>query len=361
MSAGRKRSAAEAERFGALARLPVFFALADRRAVLAGGSAAAAWKAELLAAAGASVEVYAVDAAEEMLHVAAGARFGRVVVHRRAWTSADLPGAALAVGDFGDDDSAGAFSRAARAAGVPVNIVDRPAFCDFSFGAIVNRSPLVIGISTDGAAPAFAQAIRGRIEALLPAGFARWTAAAARWRGAVARSGLSFAARRRFWRLFATHALAQADDEPGDRDLQFLIAQAGAAAQAGSVTVVELERGDPDLLTLRAIRALQSADVVLFDDRIPHDALDFARREARKIGVCDIGAETDALLADLARQGKRVVGLACRNPRDVLAGIDAPHVATVQRGVRSGALLAAPAPLAVERVDAAANFHELCS
>ena len=74
------------------------------------------------------------------------------------------------------------FAAAARAVGVPVNVIDKPAFCDFAFGAIVNRSPLVIGISTDGAAPVFAQAIRAKLEALLPKGFADWAAAAARWR-----------------------------------------------------------------------------------------------------------------------------------------------------------------------------------
>ena len=86
------------------------------------------------------------------------------------------------IGAFEDDAEADAFAAAARAAGVPVNVIDKPAFCDFSFGAIVNRSPLVIGISTDGAAPVFAQAIRAKLEALLPQGFARWAAAAARWR-----------------------------------------------------------------------------------------------------------------------------------------------------------------------------------
>ena len=93
--------------------------------------------------------------------------------------------------------------------GVPVNVIDKPAFCDFAFGAIVNRSPLVIGISTDGAAPVFAQAIRAKLEALLPRGFADWAAAAARWRTAVKASGLSFSGRRKFWQLFTAHAVTQ--------------------------------------------------------------------------------------------------------------------------------------------------------
>ena len=107
-----------------------------------------------------------------------------------------------------------AFAAAARAAGVPVNVIDKPAFCDFSFGAIVNRSPLVIGISTDGAAPVFAQAIRAKLEALLPKGFADWAAAAARWRARCKASGLSFAGRRKFWQLFTAHAVANPDREP---------------------------------------------------------------------------------------------------------------------------------------------------
>ena len=116
------------------------------------------------------------------------------------WRAEDFAGAAIAVGGFDDDLRGATFRRCgARGAGVPVNVIDKPAFCDFSFGAIVNRSPLVIGISTAGAAPIFAQAIRGKLEALIPQGFAGWADAARRWRKAVQSSGLSFAARRRFW------------------------------------------------------------------------------------------------------------------------------------------------------------------
>src|SRR5690349_2531573 len=146
-----KRTPSEARppRMEALARLPVFYALAGKRAVVAGGSAAAAWKAELLAAAGASVEVYALDPCDELLETAS------VAIHRRAIEAGDLVNAAMAIGAFEDDCEAAAFAAIARAAGVPVNVIDKPAFCDFSFGSIVNRSPLVIGISTDGAAPVF--------------------------------------------------------------------------------------------------------------------------------------------------------------------------------------------------------------
>src|SRR6266571_2354773 len=175
-----------------LARLPVFLKLEGKRAVVAGGSAAAAWKAELLSAAGAAVDVYAAEASAELLALARAAPPGAIAIHPRAWAPADCAGAAIAVGDFGDDAEAVRFAAAAHAAGVPVNVIDKPAYCDFSFGAIVNRSPLVIGVSTDGAAPVFAQAIRAKLETLIPRGFARWADAAHEWRARVQTRGASF-------------------------------------------------------------------------------------------------------------------------------------------------------------------------
>ena len=308
----------------ALARLPVFLALEGKRAVLAGGSAAAAWKAELLAAAGARVDVYAIEVSDELLQIAADPPRGAVTIHRRSWTADDLTGAAVAIGAFDDDESAAAFAAAARAAGVPVNVIDKPAFCDFAFGAIVNRSPLVIGISTDGAAPVFAQAIRAKLEALLPKGFADWATAAARWRSAVKASGLSFAGRRKFWQLFTAHAVANPDSEPSQRDFDSFVAEVkglGTAVENGSVTLVGAGPGDPELLTLRAVRALQSADVILFDDLVSRDVLDFARREARKMLVGKTGfgpsckqEDINALMVSLAKQGKRVVRLKGGDP-----------------------------------------------
>ncbi|HML06730.1 MAG TPA: NAD(P)-dependent oxidoreductase [Xanthobacteraceae bacterium] len=302
-----------------IARLPVFLALDGKRAVLAGGNAAAAWKAELLSAAGARVHVFADDVSEELRAIADDPPRGAIVVHGRAWTANDLKGAAVAVGAFAGDADAAVFARAARDAGVPVNVIDKPAFCDFAFGAIVNRSPLVIGISTDGAAPVFAQAIRAKLETSLPIGFAAWAAAAQRWRAAVTSAGLSFAARCAFWQLFTKHAVTHAQSEPTQADFDSLIAavqREGAAADAGSVTYVDAGPGDAELLTLRTVRALQSADVILFDDLVSGEVLDFARREARKLLVGKVGFgpacrenDIDALMAGLAKRGKRVVRL----------------------------------------------------
>ena len=309
---------------GALARLPVFLSLDGKRAMVAGGSAAAAWKAELLSAAGAQVSVYASEMSDDMRQLAADVSRGAINLHERSWRAEDLPGAAVAIGAFEDDEGAAAFAAAARAAGVPVNVIDKPAFCDFSFGAIVNRSPLVIGISTDGAAPVFAQAIRAKLEALLPKGFADWAAAAARWRGALKLAGLSFAARRRFWQIFTAHAVADPDRAPAQADFDSFVAEVkglGAAVESGSVTLVGAGPGDPELLTLRAVRALQSADVILFDDLVSREVMDFARREARKMLVGKTGfgpsctqEDINSLMVSLAKQGKRVVRLKGGDP-----------------------------------------------
>ena len=326
----RKSSDAPPGRLGVLSRLPLFFSLQGKRAVVAGGAAAAAWKAELLLAAGAEVVVCAADVSAAMETLAADPSQSHMTVNRRAWSAADLAGAAIAIGDFQDERDAAAFCQAARTAGVPVNVIDRPAYCDFAFGAIVNRSPLVVGISTDGAAPVFAQAIRNKLEALLPAGFAAWTAAAARWREAVKRSGLSRAGRRKFWELFVARALAHPDSLPCHGDLDRLIAEAGAGgvAERGSVALVAVDPDNPDLLTLRAIRALHAADTILCDGQIPAEALDFARREARKIfvgagvaaGVASVRGwnDVEALSADYVRAGERVVLVIASRRADVV-------------------------------------------
>ena len=324
MSEPREPQDVSAPRLGPLARLPVFLSLGGKRAVLAGGSPAAAWKAELLSASGARVEVYATDICEELQQLASDPPRGAIVINRHAWSAENLTNAAVAVGAFEDDEGAAAFASAARAAGVPVNVIDKPALCDFSFGAIVNRSPLVIGISTDGAAPVFAQAIRAKLEALLPKGFADWAAAAARWRGALKLEGLSFAARRRFWQIFTAHAVANPGREPTQADFDGFVAEVkglGASVESGSVTLVGAGPGDPELLTLRAVRALQSADVILFDDLVSREVMDFARREARKMLVGKTGFgpsctqdDINSLMVSLAKQGKRVVRLKGGDP-----------------------------------------------
>src|SRR5829696_8850838 len=125
MNASRSPIEARPPRMEPLARLPVFFALSGKHAMLAGGTPAAAWKAELLSAAGAEVDVLAVELSDEMLALEGKPPGGPIVVHLRPWEPQDFDGAAIAVGAFENDNEAEHFATAARAAGVPVNVIDK--------------------------------------------------------------------------------------------------------------------------------------------------------------------------------------------------------------------------------------------
>jgi uroporphyrin-III C-methyltransferase/precorrin-2 dehydrogenase/sirohydrochlorin ferrochelatase len=135
----------------------------------------------------------------------------------------------------------------------------------------------------------------------------------------VKESGLSFAGRRKFWQLFTAHAVTHPQQTPSQDAVQSFLAEVkglGRATENGSVTLVGAGPGDPELLTLRAVRALQSADVILYDDMVSRNVLDFARREARKVLVGQPN-NVRALTIRLARQGQRVVRLRGCNPLDV--------------------------------------------
>ena len=304
-----------------IAILPVFFKLTGKRVVVIGGSAAAAWKAELLSACGATTDVYA-DAPGEKL-AAIAARNEAICLHERRWTPGDLRGAAMAIGEFESPEETAAFRAAAGQQAVPVNVIDEPASSDFQFGAIVERSPLVIGISTDGGAPVFGQALRARIETLLPLGFRNWARAAKDWRPRITALKLDFRTRRLVWEAFAARALRDPQKAPTDADFnEFLEAGAkNVAPGVGRVSLVGAGPGDPELLTLKAVRALQSADVVLFDDLVSPGVVDMARREATRLSVGKRGykpsctqEDITAMLIAFGRDGKYVVRLKGGDP-----------------------------------------------
>jgi uroporphyrin-III C-methyltransferase/precorrin-2 dehydrogenase/sirohydrochlorin ferrochelatase len=304
-----------------LASLPVFFSLAGRRAVLAASGDEAVWKAELLYSTGASVDLYCAAPEEGLRDLANRCPALRLI--SEAWQEQDLEGAALAIGVFKTDLEAEAFYHAAKHAGVPVNCADRPAFCDFQIGAIVNRSPLVIGISTAGSSPTLARAMRGRLDALLPQGMRDWAAAAGSWRARLKSFALSGRTRQRFWDLFANMAILSGDRPPRDEDFTALLhsAEGETSPNTGSVALVGAGPGDPELITLKAQRALHSADVVLYDDLVSPGVIDMARREATKIPVGKRGYKPScrqdhitALLVKLALEGKRVVRLKGGDP-----------------------------------------------
>jgi uroporphyrin-III C-methyltransferase / precorrin-2 dehydrogenase / sirohydrochlorin ferrochelatase len=314
-----RKPADAAARMGRLAKLPIFLGLQDKRAVLAGGSAAACWKAELLEAVGAIVHIYARELSAEL----AAKLSPRIIHHARPWAMDVFDGAAIALADIEDEAEAHAFYCAGRASGVPVNVIDKPAFCQFQFGSIVNRSPVVVGISTDGAAPIIGQAIRQRIETLLPPALADWGQLARDIRETVMSRLAKGPARRAFWDAVAARSFGPAPTPETRADLTALIAEidAGQATRKGRVTLVGAGTGDAGLLTLNAVRALQSADIILHDDLISGEILELARREATRMLVGKRGqreswaqADINALLVELAGQGGHVVRLKSGDP-----------------------------------------------
>lgn len=291
----RKPAEAGPARIAPLAKLPLFLNLQGRRAVVIGASEAADWKAELLTAAGA-----------DLLRV-------------EAWQPEDLTDAALVVADIETPEEAALLQAACREARALCCVIDKPAFCDVQFGAIVNRSPVVIGISTDGAAPILAQAIRRRIETALPLSLGAWAQLAKAMRGRIAALLPDKAARRGFWERFADKAFTAPADAATEASLLELAE--GGAKVMGEVTLVGAGPGDAELLTLKGMRALQSADVILFDDLVSDDVLELARREAKRMLVGKRGRrasckqdDINALMIKLASQGKRVVRLKSGDP-----------------------------------------------
>jgi uroporphyrin-III C-methyltransferase/precorrin-2 dehydrogenase/sirohydrochlorin ferrochelatase len=344
-----------AARIAPLAALPLFHKLDGRRVLLAGSSDAALWKAELLAATGAELLIAAGNAEGALRYRLVEELSERVTVLPRAWLAEDFETGALAI--FGDADGGESFVAAARNAGVPVNVIDRPELCDVQFGTIVNRSPLVIGISSGGGAPMLGQWLRERIEAMLPARIGDWARAALEWRPQVKAAIKNFADRRSFWASFVELAWNAGDRAPRSADVEALID--AAAPSRGEVLLVGAGPGDPALLTLGALRALQRGTVILYDDLVSPEVLELARREARRIAVGKKGhgrscrqEHVNAELVRLALAGETVVRLkggdplifgraseeleACRRagvPVSIVPGISAAQAAAASLGI----------------------------
>lgn len=317
-----KRPTARA--IGPLATLPLFFKLEGSKVLVAGGTKAAAWKAELLVAAGAQVQLYAESLSVEFQTLMNNdALLGHIHWHRHNWTSLAFKDAVVAVADIENDDEVQAFCSAGRASGVPVNVIDKPQHCVFRFGSIVNRSPVVIGISSDGSSPILAQAIRRRIETLIPLSLSDWARIAQDLRGQVSRHLQPKQQRRMFWERFSDLAFTSV---PGVGAAGKLFADcrqqvSGIPPQSGHVSLVGAGPGDAEFLTLKAVRALQAADIILYDDLVSDEVLELARREAKRMLVGKRGGrkscrqeDINAMMVKLAKAGKNVVRLKSGDP-----------------------------------------------
>jgi uroporphyrin-III C-methyltransferase/precorrin-2 dehydrogenase/sirohydrochlorin ferrochelatase len=302
---------------------PVFFDLAGRRVLLVGGGEMALQKLRLLRKAGARPLVIAPEIAAEMTSAV-----GEGIAEWRAEALTavhfdDVSLAVVATGNEARDRAAAALAKAAR---VPVNVVDRADLSDFIVPAIVDRDPVVIGISTAGAAPLLARRLRGAIEAMLPARLGALARFAERFRGAVAAKIGDRQLRLRFWeQVFdgpvATSVLDGRESQAAERMLTLVNSAVANDPAQGRVALVGAGPGDPELLTLKAHRLLQEADVNIYDRLVAPAVLDLARREARRIAVGKARgahslpqAEINRLMASEARAGNRVVRLKGGDP-----------------------------------------------
>jgi uroporphyrin-III C-methyltransferase/precorrin-2 dehydrogenase/sirohydrochlorin ferrochelatase len=294
---------------------PLFLSLKDRRVLVVGGGEPAARKTELLLQAGALVTLIAETVTGEIAQLIAD---GRVSWAGHGFEAADLDGITLVIVAAEDGALQARVSHTAQRRCVPVNVVDRPALSSFIMPAIVDRGPVTVAISTAGTAPALARKIRAEIERALPATIGRLARFAEIFRDQVRRTLKEPRARRRFWdHVFAGRIgeLALAGDEIGARrELIRLLDGARNPAQPvpGIVHLVGAGPGDPDLLTLKAHRLLQRADVVVYDRLVSPEVLAMARRDAKRVYLGERRmpqAEINDRLVALARAGKSVVRL----------------------------------------------------
>ncbi len=304
--------------------LPTFMDLAARDCLVVGGGEAALAKIRLLLKAQASITVIAPTVVEDIEVLADG---GKLTWHPRTFQAADVQGMTMVYGAHGDWDRDEPVAKAARAANIPVNVVDCPALSSFITPAIVDRDPIIIGISSAGAAPILARNIRARLEAMLPARLGRLASFAASFRGAVKATMNDGRTRRRFWEGFFAGPVAEQvldGDEVGGREAMLsLINKTGQrdSAEEGTVTLVGAGPGDPDLLTLKALRLLQEADVVVYDKLVGPEIVDYARRDAERIYVgkakgqhSKSQGDINQILLSAAQAGQKVVRLKGGDP-----------------------------------------------
>jgi len=301
--------------------LPIFFQIRGRHCLVVGGGEVASRKARLLIRAGAVVNIVAPDIDGELRDLALKSG-GREL--RSTYAANFLEGMSLVVAATDENTINAAVSRDCMDRNIPVNVVDNPSLCSFIMPAIVDRSPMVIAVSSGGDSPVLTRHIKTLIEKAVPKAFGKLAELAARYRDAVKKSFVDIDLRRRFWEStldgpVAEKVLAGRDDE-AEQLLQKKITE-GAVEREGEVYLVGAGPGDPELLTLKALRLMQRAEVVLYDRLVSPPILDLLRKDAHMVYVGKRRAEhsveqenINQMLLNYAREGKRVLRLKGGDP-----------------------------------------------
>jgi uroporphyrin-III C-methyltransferase/precorrin-2 dehydrogenase/sirohydrochlorin ferrochelatase len=302
--------------------LPIFFNIAQRPCIVIGGGDVATRKVIMLRKAQGQVTVISPELCDELreMHAQGEIDYVPAEFHAEQLTSACLVIAAT------DDEAVNeAVSVAAKRLNIPVNVVDAPALCTFTMGSVIDRSPVVIAISSEGNAPVLARHIRSKIETMLPAAYGRIAAIAGEFRDQVKAKFSNLPARRRFWEDVLNGPLVErvlSGQEQAARELLGeLLSQQQDAPTRGEVYLVGGGPGDPDLLTFRALRLMQQCDVCVYDKLVSKEVMELVRRDAELVYVGKSRdqhtlpqEEINALLAKLALEGKRVLRLKGGDP-----------------------------------------------
>jgi uroporphyrin-III C-methyltransferase/precorrin-2 dehydrogenase/sirohydrochlorin ferrochelatase len=302
--------------------LPVFINIRQQPCIVIGGGEVAARKVTLLLKAGAEVTVVAPDLCDALRQAAI--RHIDQEFENRLLDDAKLFGLKLIIAATDDHAVNLAVHAAATTRGIPVNVVDTPALCTFVMPAIIDRAPIIVAVSSGGAAPVLARLLRARLETMIPAGYGRLATLAARFRDQVKQKLGAGLPRRAFWEHIFEGSIGEdmlaGREELAAQRLQQAIDHAQAPAK-GEVYLVGAGPGDPDLLTFRALRLMQKADVVLYDNLVSEGVMELVRRDAERIYVGKQRADhtmpqegINDLLVRLALQGKRVLRLKGGDP-----------------------------------------------
>jgi len=358
--------------------LPVFLQLRDRPVLVVGGGRVAARKVELLRRTGARITVVAPQIADELRELATK---GELQYVNTLFSAEHVNGTVAVVAATGVPEVNAAVSAAARAQNIPVNAVDDPAASTFIFPAIVDRSPILIAISSGGQAPVLARRIREQMEAFLPARLGALARFMGERRKAVKRA-LRTAARRSFWerivggvvgaRVFAGDEVTAGKDFERELRTTHLTRSTGTGGLGlGECYLIGAGPGDPDLLTLRALQLLQQADVILYDRLVPPAVLDRARREAERVfvgkqpGNHTTQERINELLVHYARLGLRVARLKGGDPFifgrggeeiEVLAAHGIPYIVVPGITAALGAAAATGIPLTHRKLAQSVTF-----
>ncbi|MUG32374.1 siroheme synthase CysG [Psychrobacter sanguinis] len=313
---------------------PLFFKLTNQPVLIVGGGEVAQRKADLLSRAGACITILAPQINQEIHQLLSDERHTLITAH---YDKKYIDGKRIVIAGTDDEALNHQVHADCKALNIPVNVVDTPPLCDFIFPAIVDRNPIVIGISSNGKAPVLARLTRARLETLIPQGYGKLAKLAGDMRDEVKSKIPTLTGRRQFWEkafegkvselmfagrsVEAEQALKQQLEQTHQQLSSNSDVKQAAPKSVGEVYIVGAGPGDPELLTFKALRLMQQADIVYYDALVSREVLDLCRRDADKVFVGKKRSNhavaqqgINQLMIDAASSGKRVVRLKGGDP-----------------------------------------------